>query len=249
VGRGLQLGGSYVWSKALGTTSDINGIANPLNSRKADYGPLSFDRTQNLVFNYIYTLPRIPKGSFVDNSVGRLILNGWEVSGLTTMNSGAPASISYSVANVSNLNQQITGDPNWGPRVVLLGNANLGRGDRTIGQFIRTNVFAPAMRGSTGMDSALYQVRGPGINNWDISAFKNVPYAGENRYIQLRVEMFNAFNHTQFSDFNRSIVFNSAGQITNLPPSQGGGGGTFGFGAMTSARSARIIQLAAKIYF
>jgi len=249
VGKGLQFGGAYVWSKALGTTSDINGIANPLNSRKADYGWLTFDRTQNLVFNYIYTLPRIPKGSFVDNSFGRLVLNGWEVSGMTTMNSGSPASITYSIANVSTLNQQTTGDPNWGPRVVLLGNPNLSRGDRTINQFIRTNVFAPAGRGSTGMDSTLYQVRGPGINNWDISAFKNVPYAGENRYIQLRVEMFNAFNHTQFSDFNRSIVFNSAGQITNLPPSQGGGGGTFGFGAMTSARSARIIQLAAKIYF
>jgi hypothetical protein len=71
-----------------------------------------------------------------------------------------------------------------------------------------------------------------------------------NRYIQIRCEMFNAWNHTQFSGFNGGITFNPAGtQIINLPSSGGGGGGTYGFGAITGARDPRIIQLAAKIYF
>jgi hypothetical protein len=61
--------------------------------------------------------------------------------------------------------------------------------------------------------------------------------------------MFNAPNHTQFSSINTGILFNPQGQVTNLPTALGGGGGRFGFGAITGARDPRIIQLAAKIYF
>ncbi|MCX7604870.1 MAG: hypothetical protein N2036_12405, partial [Bryobacteraceae bacterium] len=66
----------------------------------------------------------------------------------------------------------------------------------------------------------------------------------------LRVEMFNAWNHTRFSDFNRSMVFSRDGsRIINLPNALGGTGGRFGFGALTATRDPRIIQLAAKWYF
>ncbi|MGH9725577.1 MAG: hypothetical protein ACRD41_10970, partial [Candidatus Acidiferrales bacterium] len=43
-------------------------------------------------------------------------------------------------------------------------------------------------------------LRGPGINNWDISIIKNTPLGGETRSLQFRAEFFNAFNHTQFSN-------------------------------------------------
>jgi hypothetical protein len=72
----------------------------------------------------------------------------------------------------------------------------------------------------------------------------------ERRFLQLRLEMFNAPNHTQFSDFNRTIQFSPAtGAVTNLPTALGGGGGRFGFGAVNAARDPRNIQLAAKFYF
>jgi hypothetical protein len=148
------------------------------------------------------------------------------------------------------LNRQITGSESWAPRVVFTGNPNLAPGDRALERWINTSVFQPAAKGSLAMDSGAGVIRGPGLNNWDISIFKNLPYAGgEQRHIQLRVEMFNAFNHTQFSGINSSATFDSTGKITNLPTSQGGGGGRWGFGAVTSARSARVIQLAAKLYF
>jgi len=69
------------------------------------------------------------------------------------------------------------------------------------------------------------------------------------RYLGLRLEIFNAWNHTQFNDFNRGATFDSTGRLINLPSSRGGGGGTYGFGALTGVRDPRIIQLAAKIYF
>jgi hypothetical protein len=54
---------------------------------------------------------------------------------------------------------------------------------------------------------------------------------------------------TQFSGINSSATFDATGKITNLSASHGGGGGLYGFGAVTSTRTARITEIAAKIYF
>jgi hypothetical protein len=145
----------------------------------------------------------------------------------------------------SELNRRITGSETYGPRVVVTGNPN-GRGE--IDAWIDPTLFAVPAKGSTGIDSDVRQVERPGINNWDLSIFKNIRF-DESRYLQLRFEMFNAFNHTQFSDFNRTVQFDSNGRISNLPTALGGTGGRFGFGAITSARDPRRIQLAAKFYF
>ncbi len=250
---GLELGMNYMWSKALGTNAATTSSANNIvDTHKADYGPLDIDRTQNLVVNYIYTLPRLTRGSLLDHPVGRVILDNWQVSGIASFTSGAPITPSYSVSGVSTelRNRQITGSESWAPRVVFTGNPNLAPGDRALERWINTSVFQPAAKGSLSMDSGRGVIRGPGINNWDISIFKNVPYAGgEQRHIQLRVELFNAFNHTQFSGINSTATFDATGKITNLPTSQGGGGGLYGFGTVTSARTERRIQIAAKIYF
>jgi hypothetical protein len=88
------------------------------------------------------------------------------------------------------------------------------------------------------------------VNDFDLSLFKNIPFwRGEGRYFQLRLETYNSFNHTQWSGINATPNFNSAGVITNLPTALGGAGGRYGFGAENAVRSARIIQLAVKLYF
>jgi len=74
----------------------------------------------------------------------------------------------------------------------------------------------------------------PGVNNWDISLFKNIHYSSnEARYIQLRWETYNTFNHTQFN--------NLGGSSTNASSSS--------FGKVTSAKPPRIMALAVKVYF
>jgi hypothetical protein len=241
----LQLGAAYTWSKALGV-----GVGHPTNTRGYGYGPLSQDRTQSLVFNYIYDFPNVSRKGFLDNPAARVILNGWQLSGLSSFSSGAPLNVSYSVSGIgaTTLNRMITGSEDIAPRVVLTCNPNESSGDRNIDAFINTSCFAPAQKGSIGLDSGYDRLRGPGLENWDMSLFKNVSIK-EKAHIQLRLEAYNAFNHTEWGGFNSSITFNSAGKIINLPTQLGGTGGRLGFGAENSIRAARILQVGAKFNF
>ncbi|HBY59540.1 MAG TPA: hypothetical protein DEH78_06935, partial [Solibacterales bacterium] len=250
--RGLTFGLAYTWSKAQGVASGDGDTLHPTNSRVADYGPLFFDRTHNLVLNYVWDLPKAGRGgNFLDNPVGRMVFNGWTLAGVTQWISGQPDNIGLSIQGLggADVNRIYTGSENYGPRVRVSGNPELERSKRSQDGWINTSVFAIPLVGSQGFDSAPRLIRRPGDYVWDMSVYKNIPLGAESRFIQLRVEMFNAFNQVRFSDFNRTATFNQQGVLTNLPTQLGGTGGRFGFGAITGTRDPRIIQLAAKIYF
>src|SRR5262249_23324111 len=150
-------------------------------------------------------------------------------------------SVGFAGLSGADVNRIWTGSESVAPRVSLRGTPSVVKG---IDQWIHPSALLMPPVGSSGVESARYIAPKPRVNNWDISVFKNIPIWGETRFVQLRLEMFNAPNHTQYSDFNRSITFNAAnGQITNLPTSKGGGGGRYGFGAINAARDPRFVQL------
>ena len=254
VGARLQFGVSYTWSKALGVS-----VGHINDTRAAGYGPLPQDRTQSLVVNYIYSIPDVRKASFLDNAPTRVVLNGWRLSGLTSVSSGAPVNITsngtaigYAVSGLAQttLNRMTTGSEDVAPRVVFTCNPNKSAGDRTLDAFVNTSCFAPAQKGSVGLDSGYDRLRGPGLQNWDMSLFKTIPIK-ERARVELRLEAYNAFNHAEFGTFNTAITFNAAGQVANLPTQLGGTGGRFGFGTLNTVRanSQRILQVGAKFYF
>jgi hypothetical protein len=258
-GRGLNIGMQYSWSKALGTASCSFGAGpcgiTPGILRQVDYGPLTFDRTQQMTFNYVYDIPELArKGSMLDHAAIRQVVNGWQLSGLTSLSGGAPVNVSYSVTGVAStlLNREITGSEDVAPRVVMTCNPNLSGGDRSLYAFINTSCFAPAQKGSVGADSGINRLRGPGLANWDMSLFKNIAWGKDSQErIQLRLEAYNAPNHTEWASFNSTLQFSPTGQIINLPAAMGGAGGRYGFGALNAIRanSQRILQIAAKFNF
>jgi hypothetical protein len=136
---------------------------------------------------------------------------------------------SGSMTGPAQLNRMITGSEDLAPRPVLTCNPNLSRSDRNINEFINTSCFSPASNGSLGMDSGYDNITSPGINQWDMSLYKNVSIREKAR-IQLRLEAFNAFNHTEWGGVTSTILFDSAGTVKNLPSQLGGGG--LGFGAL-----------------
>jgi hypothetical protein len=243
----FTFGVAYTWSKAMGTTNDDYVTNIPFNIRTAEYDVLSTDRTHVFVANYVYSTPKFIKGVNAGAKIGGVVLNDWQISGITTMQSGQPNNITFSIAGIGNLNERYTGSPDVAPRVVYTHSMDY---PQTQYQRRDASVLAlPPVKGSEGFDSSRLPIRFPGIHYYDITFAKNLPLGSERFKLQLRCEMFNAFNHPQFNAINNAATFNSAGQITNLPTALGGSGGRFGFGAVTGTQDPRRIQLAAKIYF
>jgi Carboxypeptidase regulatory-like domain len=251
-GRRFTFGAHYTWSKALGTISGDFQAVNPFNTRAANYGPLSFDRRQFFNIDYTYNIPDGARG-FLNNIVGKELLNGWQLSGITGFSAGAPLTAGYSYLNVSSavLNQEITGSPDIGPRGQLICNPTTS-GPHTIQQYINTSCIVPANKGSIGADSGVGAFRGLGYRNWDASLMKRFFLGNDQkRSLSFRFEAYNVFNHTEWSSFNATPTFNqTTGAITNFQsyvPGQGGGWN--GYGALNAVRPARSVQLGARVSF
>jgi hypothetical protein len=79
----------------------------------------------------------------------------------------------------------------------------------------------------------------PGLNNWDISLFKNFKLgSNEARRLQFRFETYNTFNHTQFTNIDTGAKFNASNVQTNT-----------NYGRFTEAALARRLVLGLKLYF
>jgi hypothetical protein len=119
-------------------------------------------------------------------------------------------------------------------------------------QQIRVDVFAPPQVGSIGLESGRnYLVRAP-VNNLDLSLQKSFPILGRGRAVRFRLDAFNALNHTQFDNVASTIQFRSLADPTpiNLPYNeQGELVRTNGFGAVTSVRPPRVLQLLVRFDF
>ncbi len=228
--RGLQFGAAWTWSKAMDfNDGDTDSVSALVSARVWNYGLASFDRTHVLRINYVWDLPELRS----DRSFARLILNGWQLSGITSFISGQPLGIGFSTTTPVD----ITGSPSQGARVVVLDNPVLPKKERTFYRYFRTDVFRLPAVGTLG-NAAKTLIRGPGVNNWDVAASKNFSLR-ERVNLQLRGELYNAFNHTQFSGLDTGARFDpKTGEQVNMR-----------FGQCTAARSPRVIQLAMRINF
>jgi hypothetical protein len=154
------------------------------------------------------------------------------LSGINSFISGAPLGIGFATTD----NADIAGGGD-GVRAVVLQNPVLPKGERTFDRFFNTAAFGRPAIGTFG-NAPKDVIRGPGINNWDLSIFKNIPLGSELRVLQLRVELYNAFNHAQFSAVDTAARFSPNGNQTNLR-----------FGQITAANPPRQMQLSARITF
>ncbi len=242
--HGLILQASYTLSHALddasnyenagygGTTRGYNQYQPSLN-----YGNSTYDARNRFIFSPVYVVPRFLSGGYFANLLG----SGWEISGIETLANGFPYDISYGgevsyslycsaatsfyacpdvpvqTAPLQRLTPRnkaaaVNGNPSW------FGTA--GFTDEAIGTF-----------GNIGRDT----YHGPGLNNTDVEVSKNFYYSrsSESKFIQLRLESYNVFNHTQFSNPDGNYSDNGAT-----------------FGTITSVQHApRQTQLVGKFYF
>ena len=216
---------NYTWSKAMGDTDNDSDTIPYAYNREREYAPLSFDRKHVLTVDYVYELPRFA----TDNPV-KYLVNGWQISGITRMWSGRPFNIT---------SNGDAGTLGGGPRPDYIG-GDVKLENPTRENYFNIFAFARPQQGSLG-NLGRNTLRGPGINNWDVSLFKNTRI-GERVNVQLRFETFNVFNHTQWDGLNTGLNAPNPGVVPTAA--------TRGqFGTVTSTRDPRNIQLGMKLLF
>jgi len=235
---------AYTWSRLIsGTTNrDTEARDQPAQNAynlRAEKALGTQDQPQTLTLNYIYELPFFIKSP---NRFAREALGGWQLVEIYTARSGLPQNIC--------IDHDVVGLNDGGiicQRPDVIAAPNLDSGKRSIFQYLNTAAFVLQAPGTFG-NSARNNVRGPGINNWDFSVFKDFTLprftggSGEGPKLQFRAEFFNFLNHTQFSSINTDFV--PTQDVAGSPASP-----SSPFGSVTGVCAPREIQLALKLVF
>lgn len=258
VTHGLGLRAAYTMAKTIDISSGFRArsstYTDPTNPA-FDRGLADFDATHRLVISASWDIPwdKPFKGG---NAFLRKLTEGWSVNPIISFQSGSPFSL-FQNNNSSQLNNFLDRPDQLGP-VKVFGDPRevrtINLPDPTVDSFHGSCAIAngtdpqtllPTVSGNfwfdpTNLDCAnvpLFShgnmgrnvLRGPGINNWDLS-FRKETKLTETTSLEFRGEMFNAFNHAQF-----------------LNPDLNGFSPTFG--QVTTARPPRLVQFALKFIF
>jgi hypothetical protein len=225
--KGLDLQLAYTYSQTIndiqnqGGGGDLAPIDNPYD-RSYNRGRAPWDRPHILSANYTYTLPFFKNAS----RVTKCLLGGWRISGITTFASGAPATPGFDNSRLAMTG--VANRPNFTGSVAYTDTIVNG----TPQWFTNAGFSAPSDLMFGSAEKGL--IRGPGRNNWDIGLhkeFAGIPFINpEGANLQIRIETFNTFNHTQWALVNTNF---SAG----------------GFGNVNSTRGPRQIQMTARFSF
>jgi TonB dependent receptor len=209
---GLQLQGSFSWSKCEDTGSNM-AFNDPFQNSLPDYfyfdhrltkGLCDFNVGKSGVVSFIYTIPTIGSKSGFQSKV----LGGWQVGGIVTAQSGSP----FTPVIAGDPYNRVTGDNNMGYLNLVPGCNPVNSNWKAQGlQYLNTSCFAvPAQQnliGNLGRNSIL----GPNLFDLDFSVFKNLRIT-ERISTQFRVEMFNVLNHPNFlPPLNNEAILNTGG--------------------------------------
>jgi hypothetical protein len=232
----LAFQASYTWSHNISDVplqSFTNSTTDPFNY-SLDKGDSDLDRRQSFVGNVVYQLP-----SFKDHGTTfSQILGDWQLNAIISSYGATPVDV-LSGVNTYGTSGNVNPRPNLVPGVPIYLDTN----DKT--QWLNPAAFALPAVGQLG-NLGKGAIRGRPTNNVDFSINKNW-YFKERYSIQFRGEMFNVFNHPNFST--------AAGYVNSLnfqgnSTQPGFGTPTNGsFGTISAATSPREIQFGLKFSF
>jgi hypothetical protein len=200
-----------------------------------DYRAASWDRTHVFAANYVYDLPSLTR-HFGGPKWLSYITDNFQLSGITQLMSGAPVDLNNGFSFPPG---NITGSNQYGALPIYFFLDGAGN-----------PVLPPIGRAVRGSRDTL---RNGGMQNWDMSLFKNIPLGkNEARYLQLRLEAFNVFNHPNFDTKNYSVGGTGPAAYESptdpLTITKNGNWGTYS-DTYSGPGGFRVIQLGAKIYF
>jgi hypothetical protein len=257
----LTLSVAYTWSHSIDDSSDRYDAGCPDSfDWAACRASSNFDIRQSLEVSYVYALP------FFKHSSGwvQTLLGGWQWSGITIAQTGAPFSVSngttYSdnagvangVSGVIASFPDVVGNPNVVPAAVQ----DAFKQQNIFGKLLYNPTAFDIPTGLTFGDATRNMLRMPGRLNFDMGLFKR--FAFKERYaFEFRAESFNTFNHTQLDSFSGTNPGGSGGAggsismgCSPVAAFQSGGDPTCGgFLVLNGAHNPRILQLGLRFQF
>ena len=252
--HGLSGGLSWTWSKAMDYgDSDTVTLSNLISPKIWNYGEAGYDRTHILKGSWVYAMPKGSKvlSNGMRNVATKGLLDGWQMSGIMTLMSGAPQSVGLGTQS-GNANN-VSGSPTDAARPNIIGVPTLPKDQRTFSLNVNPAAFAMPAVGTLG-NAPKTVYRGPGRNNFDISMFKNFQITERFR-AQFRAEAYNIFNHTQYTSVDNTIRFNNTtavvrGTLNGVAYTADPGAQVpTTFGQFTAAGLARRMQLGLRVDF
>jgi hypothetical protein len=241
--RGLQFLASYTYARLLDTeggntinTGNASLVTGDQYNPSARYGPASTVRPHRFVVSFVYDLPRVVRGE-----VAGTVLNGWSVSGVTTILSGHPLTLlSLNSNNVFGINGYGNDYPEFASGCTKSQLETPGSVTSKLNNYFNQACIGPyPVIGSDGMATGFGNmgvglVNGPGMSNIDLALTKRLPvrWFGRESNWEFRAEAFNAFNTPHFADPDTNVA----------------DGPAFGVVSSTIANP-RIIQFALKYNF
>lgn len=245
--RGYFLQASYTLSKSIdygsaffGSTGEAGGIddANHINLER---GPSSFDTRHRMVVVYNLDLPAGPGHRLFgwNNPLSRQVFGGWQISGITSAQSGQPFTVLNTATDYSGFNQ-------FADRPDVVKSGPLVQDNGNPDNAFEASYFSKTPPTGRVGTSGRNQYYGPGLVNYDFTALKAFALKTERVRLQFRADFFNLFNHTNFANPVANQSSANFGRITQTvgsatATSVGTTAGPFG--------GPRQIQLALRLAF
>ena len=235
--RGLQVLGTYVFSKSMDNSSvacscttwlgGATSLQDP-NKRYLERSVSQYDIPHVLQFSYVYQLP-FGRGKQFGNNWNKGVdafLGGWQTNGLWRFDDGMPIALGLSTSQAL---------PTYGgQRPSLIGPLTRNNGSNWLNQYFDNpqNAVTPAPFTVGNAPREIATARVPGTSTAAMSLFKQFALpVREGSLVEFRAEAFNALNHPQFSGPNVTVGSSAFGKVTS------------------QANSPRQVQLGLKVYF
>lgn len=242
--RGFSANLAYTWSHALDIASSSNlgsgnnGYYRTESNLSLEYGNADIDQRHRLTAYYAWELPFGHGRALAGNASGVLdkIIGGWTTLGIWSLHTG-----NY-FTPVIDIDYSNSGAPQARPDLICDPNHNA---PHTINEWVNNSCFALPAQGTYG-NAGRNILLGPRYFNTNLSLLKDFHFT-ESRYLQFRVEFFDAFNHPNFTGISGLTAFAPPEVV---PPAQQTG--TLDVSQVSIIRNAfapRQVQFALKFYF
>jgi hypothetical protein len=267
--NGLQLSAAYTWSHLIddSTAEVFSTVLSPrrvqdFQNMTAEKADSALDRRQRFVLSTLYDLPFFKNSS---SHFAKSFLGGVSMAATLAFESGEPATV------LSGIDSNLNGDPapdraivnpagiaNTSSLVTPLlrtcpsfdedGNCSLSDAERIVG-YLAANPNAQYIQAGLGAlsNAGRNTLLLPPIKNLDFSIFKNFGIGEGSKKIQLRADLYNAFNHPQYVpgsvDGVEPIATTGVAQINTV------GQADFNVPSHVFSSHPRVIQLALRFDF